>query len=471
MTPKPAAFPPHRPILIAVIAASAFFMEILDATVIAPAVPQIAESFNTSATAISAGISSYLITVGVFIPASAWMSERFGARAVFAVAIAVFTLASVLCGMSQTLGQFTLARVLQGMGGAMMSPVGRLEVLRRTEKSDLLMAIAYLTWPGLTAFAVGPLLGGFLTTYLSWRWIFYVNVPIGLFGIAMVLTFFERNTGGTHKPFDLRGFLLNGSALGLLILGVETAGHGGRIVLGSIVAAAGLLLGFLALRHGTRHPAPLLSLVPFRMLTFSIGTFSGGGLFRISVGATGFLLPVMFQLAFGLTAFEAGVLVFYFLMGDLAAKAFANTLLRVFGFRPVMVIDGAIVVASGFALILLTPAMPYWLMVAILVASGMVRSIQFSALNSLSFADIPPELMSSASTLGSMLHQINMGFGVTLAALLLNASAGLRAGTGAALTHADFRIALGAMAVLALIATLNYLRLPPDAAADLRGDQ
>src|SRR4051812_27728161 len=169
-------------------------MEILDATIISPAIPEIARSFGTTPVAVSAGISSYLITVAIFIPASAWMSDRFGVRNVFACAIGLFTIASVLCGMAETLTQFTAARVLQGIGGAMMSPVARIEVMRRTHPSQLLRMIAFVTWPGLSALVIGPPLGGLLTTYLSWRWIFYINLPIGLIGITLVLTFFDRAT-------------------------------------------------------------------------------------------------------------------------------------------------------------------------------------------------------------------------------------------------------------------------------------
>jgi EmrB/QacA subfamily drug resistance transporter len=465
MTSHPTPANAHHPVLIALIAASALFMEILDATAIAPAVPKIAESFQTNATAISAGISFYLITVAIFIPSSAWLTERFGARAVFAVAIAIFTIASVLCGLSENLTQFTLARVLQGIGGAMMSPVGRLEVLRRTDKTELLRVIAFLTWPGLSAFAFGPPLGGLLTTYLSWHWIFFINVPIGIAGIALVLIFFERGTGRATRRFDGLGFVLNGGALASILYSLEQIARDGVKPVAAALLAAGTMAGILALRHAGRHPAPLLPVSALKVATFRIGTLTGGGLFRVSVGATAFLLPVMFQIGFGMTAFNAGLLVFCFLMGDLAAKSFANRIARRYGFWSVLVFDGLLIFITGMGLVLLTPQTPLWLIVAVLVVAGMVRSVQFTALNSLAFADIPPEEMSNASTISSMLHSVMMGAGVTVAAMTLNATAALRASIDAELTLFDFHVALAVMALLALIAIIAYIPMDRDAGA------
>src|SRR5262245_37761398 len=259
--PPPANPAPQHgnPTLIALIAASALFMEILDATIIAPAIPQIAVSFGTTPVALSTGISSYLITVAIFIPASAWLSDRFGARKVFASAIAVFTIASVLCGLAETLTQFTAARVLQGIGGALMSPVGRIEVMRRTDPKQLLRMIAFITWPGLSALVIGPPLGGLMTTYMSWRWIFYMNVPIGVIGIILVLTFYDRSPTTARRRFDALGFVLNGAALGSLIYGIESVSRGGPIIMALAFVGLGLALGASAIRHAPRHPRPLRS--------------------------------------------------------------------------------------------------------------------------------------------------------------------------------------------------------------------
>lgn len=469
MTASPSAAPIQNPTLIALIVAGAFFMEILDATIIAPAIPEIAASFGTTAVAVSTGISSYLITVAIFIPASAWLSDRFGARNVFACAIALFTVASVLCGYSQNLEQFAAARILQGIGGAMMSPVGRIEVLRRTDKAQLLRTIAFLTWPGLSAFVVGPPLGGLLTTYLSWRWIFFINVPIGLIGIALVLTFFHKASDAPRRRFDGIGFVLNGGALASLIYGIETISRNEPLILTAIFLTLGLTLGYLAIRHAKRTPSPLLTLIPFKTPSFAVGTLWGGGFFRLAASGTAFVLPVMFQVGFGMSAFAAGLLVSSYLAGDLGIKVVANRIVRAFGFRNVLIGGSLVVAAVSSPLLLIGPETPLWITVIILVLVGASRSVQFTALNSLIFADLPPDQVSSASALNSMSHQVSSGIGVGLAAVVLAMSSQFRGGGGAVLTMTDFRIALGFAIALALMALLSYRSMSHDTGSHVTG--
>jgi EmrB/QacA subfamily drug resistance transporter len=452
---------PGSPTLIALIVAAAFFMEILDATIIAPAIPEMAKSFGTTAVAVSTGISSYLITVAIFIPASAWLSDRFGARNVFTFAIALFTVASVLCGYSQDLTQFTLARILQGIGGAMMSPVGRIEVMRRTDKAQLLRTIAFLTWPGLSALVIGPTLGGFLTTYLSWRWIFFINVPIGIAGIVLVLIFFDKARGTAVRRFDTLGFALNGGALGTLIYGIESISRNESPIATVGFLTLGALLGTLAIRHAMRHPAPLLSLGPFKVPSFAVGTLSGGGLFRLSASGTAFILPVMFQVGFGMTAFAAGLLVGSYLAGDLGIKVVANQIVRRFGFRNTLLGGTLVVVAVSVPLLLIGPQTSLWIVVPILVAVGASRSVQFTALNSLIFAELPADQIGSASALNSMSHQVSSGIGVGLAAVALALSSLWQGHGGASLTMLDFHVALGFTLLLALAAVVFYSRMSP----------
>ena len=458
-----------RPTLLALIVAAAFFMEILDGAIISPAIPQIAESFNSTAVAVSTGISSYLITVAIFIPASAWLSVRFGSRAVFATAIAVFTVASVLCGISNGLLEFTLARILQGIGGAMMSPVGRIEVMRRTAKPDLLLMIAFLTWPGLTGLVVGPPLGGMLTTFLSWRWIFFINIPIGLVGIGLVLTFFDRARSPNPQPFDALDFILNGLSLATFLHGLESVGRGGSTIVALTFIAVGVLLGVAAIRHAMKSPFPLLPLAPMKVYTFAVGTLWGGGLFRLGIGGLGFLLPVMFQVVFGMSAFDAGLLVACFLGGDLGIKPVANKIIRRFGFRTILIADGILVAATGFAFVFISPATPQWVLIPLLVFTGGSRSVHFTALNSLVFADMPQEQIGNASTLNSMIQQVMMGTGVGISAVALALSAALRDHIGAPLTMFDFRVAFALGALLALAAVLSYIPMSPQVAAHVSG--
>lgn len=454
---------------IALIASSAFFMELLDATIIVPAIPQMAQSFGTSSVAMSTGISAYLLTVAIFIPASAWLTERFGARLVFSVAIGVFTIASVLCGLCQNLTEFTLARILQGVGGAMMSPVGRLEVLRRTDKAQLLRAIAFLTWPGLAAFAVGPPLGGFIATYGSWPWIFYINVPIGIIGIVLVLIYYDKGTSVPRRPFDFIGFLSAGSALACLLYGFELLGRPPEWKWALGFLAVGLALGAFALHHARTAANPLLTLDPFRIKTFTIGNIHGGTFFRMQVGAIAFTLPVMLQVALGYSAFSAGLMMFVFLMGDLSSKAYANRLLRRFGFKNVLVYTSLLIALSTLAIMAISAGTSLWIILPILFAAGSIRSIQFSALNSLNFADVPQAEMNVASTLTSMMQQVTMAAGVSLAAVTLSLSLMLRGADADALSLFDFRVTLGISAVLALIIMVVYIRMPSDAGAHVTG--
>src|SRR5690606_29541520 len=304
----------------ALLVAGAFFMEFLDGTVIATALPDMAKSFGDQAVDLNIGISAYLITLAVLIPASGWIADRFSARKVFALALAIFTLASVFCGLSTTLDQFVAMRVLQGMGGALMVPVGRLAVLRTTPKHQLITAIATLTWPALVAPIIGPPLGGFITSFASWRWIFFINVPLGLIAIALALRIIPDIHETERRPFDMRGFLSTAIAMVSLVYAMESLGaqqpQGG-------LTAAMLLLGagtlFYALRHFRRARWPMIRLDAMQVPTFRV-TMYGGSLFRASISAVPFLLPLMFQVGFGMDAFHAGLLVLAVFVGNLTIK-------------------------------------------------------------------------------------------------------------------------------------------------------
>jgi EmrB/QacA subfamily drug resistance transporter len=428
-----------------------------------------AVSLNVTPLSLKAVVTSYILSLAVCIPVSGWLADRFGTRRIFGIAVALFTVSSVLCGLAINAPMLVASRILQGIGGAMMSPVGRIEVMRRTAKPDLLLMIAFLTWPGLTGLVVGPPLGGLLTTYLSWRWIFFINIPIGLAGIALVLTFFDRARSPEPKPFDALGFILNGLSLATFLHGLESVGRGGSAITSLTFIAAGILLGTAAIRHALRHPTPLLSLQPMRVYTFAVGALWGGGLFRLGIGGMGFLLPVMFQVVFGMSAFDAGHLAACFLGGDLGVKPIANKIIRLFGFRNILIADGILVAATGFAFVFISPATPQWVLIPLLVFTGASRSVHFTALNSIVFADMPQEQIGNASTLNSMIQQVMMGTGVGISAVTLALSAAMRDHMGAALTMFDFRVAFGLGAVLALAAVLTYIPMSPHVAAHVSG--
>lgn len=459
----------RRQLLIALLVAGTFFMETLDGTVIATALPQMAVSFKASAVDLGIGMTAYLLTLAVFIPISGWIADRYGARSVYAAAIALFTVASVLCGLSNGVWTFTGARILQGIGGAMMVPVGRLVVLRVTPKVGLMQAISFITWPGLTAPVLGPPVGGFITTYASWRWIFFLNVPVGL--VAMALAFYlVPNERGQRRPFDALGFLFTGVALTALMYGLELLGRQELPWRAAIVSlAVGAAAGVAALWQARRHPHPLLDLSAFAVRTYRI-TVAGGSLFRTAISSLPFLLPLMFQLAFGLSAFSSGLLVLSLFAGNLGMKMLTTPALRRFGFRRVLIVNGIVVVLSILACSFLTPATPVALVIAVLFVGGLARSMQFTSLSTIGFADIPQGKMSGANTLASMIVQITMAGGIAVGAIALRVSALIvGGGDDRAAVLAQFHLAFALMAVLAAAAIIDCLGLAPDAGAEVSG--
>lgn len=458
----------RQSVAIALLVAGALFMEQLDGTVIATALPQMAQSFGVGAVDLNIGMSAYLLTVAVFIPASGWVTDRFGARMVFASAIVTFTLSSVLCAASGTLWQFTAARVFQGIGGAMMVPVGRLIVLRNTEKQHFVRMIAYLTWPALTAPVVGPPLGGLITTYSSWQWIFLLNVPLGIAGLGLAMILIPNSRGDSKATFDWRGFVLTGLASFSLMYSLEAIGRG-RIdwLVTAPLLCAGLSAGIYAVRHALHAAHPLLDLHPFRLPSFAI-TVSGGVLFRVAISAVPFLLPLMFQLPFGLDPLDSGLLLLAVFAGNLGMKPATNAVLGRFGFRRTLIWNGVLAMATIFACGLLTAATPTAVIVTVLFLSGLSRSMEFTTINALSFCDLDQARMSGANTLFSMLQQMGNALGVAGGAIMLRTAALTHAGNGE-VTTLDFHIAFWAIGLVGLVGVWHFRRLAPDVGAALRG--
>ena len=452
----------------ALLVAGAFFMEFLDGTVIATALPDMAKDFGVTAVELNIGISAYLITLAVLIPASGWIADRFGARAIFTLALAIFTLASVFCGLSTEVHIFVAMRILQGVGGALMVPVGRLAVLRTTPKHQLIKAIATLTWPALVAPIIGPPLGGFITRYASWHWIFFINVPLGLAAIILSLRIIPDIRETERRSFDLSGFITTSVAMVSLVTAMERLGDRQPQIWPTLALAA---LGFgcllYSIRHFRRAAAPMVRLDALQVPTFRV-TMYGGSLFRASISAVPFLLPLLFQVGFGMDPFHSGLLVLAVFVGNLTIKPATTPLIRWLGFRRLLLINGALNVCSLLACALLTPQTPVWAIMLILYLGGVFRSIQFTGVSTLAFADVPAAQMSDANTLFSTASQLAVGLGITLGAI------GIRLGEQvgdwlhlSTLPGISFRLSFVFIAVICLVGMIDSLHLAKTAGSSV----
>ena len=460
----------RRALIVALIVSCAMFMELLDGTVISTALPQMARSFGENPINVSVGMTAYLLTLAVFIPVSGWVADRFGSRTIFASAIALFTLASVLCGLCQNLPEFSAARVLQGIAGAMMVPVGRLVVLRNTAKRDLLRAMAFITTPGLVAPVVGPAVGGFITTYASWRWIFYLNVPIGALGLLLVFLFMTNYREPEHRPFDPLGFVLSGTGLGLLMYALDAVSRGdadGTLV--GAALAAGTVIGFFAIRHARSHRHPMLDLSALRLPTFATATIWGGMCFRLVIGSTPLLWPLLFQVGMGMSAFQSGLLILTCAAGDVATKSFVNRAVRRFGFRSLLTANTLVIAVCSLTFAAIGQGTPIVPIVVLLIVVGVFRSLNFTSVNALAYTDVRPEMMSSASTLLSTIQQLSFGIAIAFGALVLRGAAWVHGHGSLAFSLDDLHLAFAVMAGAALLAAYSFRRLRPDAGVEVSG--
>ena len=451
--------------MIPLVVAMAFLMEQLDSTIITTAVPDIARSLHVTPVQMSLAVAAYVLAVAVFIPVSGWFTDRFGARRIFISALVVFTVASALCGVAQNFSMLVAARVLQGFGGAMMTPVGRLILLRAFPRREMMRAMTYVTIPAIIGPVIGPLLGGVLTTYLSWRWIFYVNLPFGLFGILLALRFIENTREPSVGRFDFPGFIMVGSGLGLLQFSMENVSR----PLISIPTIAVTLLGAVMLLaafgvYAKHAAAPVVDLDLFRLRSFRIGTLAGG-ICRVAMNGTPFLLPLMLQVGFGMSPIASGSITFVSSISALFMRFLSARWLPLYGFNKILIgsaIAGSATLA-GFAL--LEPGMPHWALLLYVFVFGLMRSIQFMTSNTLSYADMPTERLSRATSLGGVLQQLSISLGVSLGAMLLSAVSLHNRPLTAARFHEVFLLT----AILPLLAIPGFMRLRPEDGAQVSG--
>ena len=455
---------PHTVLLIV---ASAMFMEQLDGTVLATALPTMARSFDADPLRMNIALTSYLLTLAMFIPASGRIADRFGSRTVFRAAIGLFTVGSILCAQAPTLATLVAARMLQGVGGAMMSPVGRLVMLRVVSKAELVRAMAWLMIPATIGPIVGPPLGGFIVTYLSWHWIFYINVPIGVAGMILVTIFIDEMKEPKRQPFDLRGLILAGVALSCLMFGIEVGSRGvGAWWIVAALLTTGVLSATLYWFHAGRHPRPMLDFALMRIPTFRLSVLCGT-LSRIAVGAMPFLLPMMMQIGFGLSAVQSGLITFVSSIGSLLMRICAPWFLRTLGFRNVLMWVGVLATTLLATSAAFRPSWPIAVIYAVLVANGFFQSLQFMAYNTIAYADVPRTEMSAATSFYTTFQQMSLTLGIAISAAALAGAIAINGHPEPRL--GDFSAAFLFVAAISMMAPLLASRLEKGAGAELSG--
>jgi EmrB/QacA subfamily drug resistance transporter len=452
--------------VVPLIVACAMFMESVDANVIVTALPAMARDFGHDPVTLKIAIISYVLGLGVFIPVCGWLADRFGARTVFRTAIGIFVAGSLLCAASTSLAAFTVARFIQGVGGAMMVPVGRIIIFRVVQRSEFIRAMNYLSLPAMLGPAAGPLLGGFITTYLHWRLIFFINIPIGILGIYLTNRHIVNTREPHPGPLDWPGFLLSASGAVLFLLGASLIGSSDLVSTGTAFATCGsgvLLLGVYVL-YAKRIERPLLDLRFLRIPTFQ-ASVAGGSLFRIGLGAVPFLLPLALQEGLGMTAFHSGAITCASALGGMFTRVIAAPVLHRFGFRNVLIVNAALAGIAIAACGAFFPGTPTWVIWLVVLLSGLFPALQFTSLNSLTYAEIGSRDVGRATSLASAVQQMSLGFGVTVGGIVLQISHTLQGHT--AMVWSDFWPAFLVVGLCSVASIALTRHLPHDAGSEI----
>jgi EmrB/QacA subfamily drug resistance transporter len=451
--------------IVPLIVAVALFMENMDSTVIATSLPAIAKDIGANPLELKLAITSYLLSLAVFLPVCGWTADRFGARTVFRGAIVVFMLGSIGCAMSGSLTQFVIARMVEGMGGAMMTPVARLILVRTVDKRELVLAMIWVTVPALAGPMIGPPIGGFITTFMSWHWIFFINIPMGIAGIVLATIYIKDVRAEHPDPFDARGTALAGTGIAGLVFGssmlglhvVPVAVTIGLIVVGIIAAAA-------YVRHARRAEAPVLDLNLLKVPSVHAAVV-GGMIYRAGAGALPFLLPLLLQLGFGLSAFESGLITVANVVGAFGMKLIIPIVLRNLGFRVTLTANALVSALLIGICATLVPGVSMVWMLGILGVGGFFRSLQYTSLNTIAYADLDPKYLSRATSLVAVGQQLSIALGVAIGAGMVELTL-LWRGIGTIVAE-DFQPAWIIIGLISGSSAFFFYRLPPNIGAEV----
>ncbi|HQT65283.1 MAG: hypothetical protein B7Z75_01025 [Acidocella sp. 20-57-95] len=451
--------------IVPLIVACALFMQQMDSTALATSLPSMAESLGVSALRLHLAITSYLMALAIFLPVSGWVADKFGPRRVFCTAIAVFTTGSILCGVSVSIDTLVAARVLQGIGGAMMVPVGRLILVRSVEKAELLPAMVLMNMTAIVGPATGPLLGGAITSFFSWRWIFWINVPAGILGIILTLLFIQDVNRTEVKRFDWPGFALTGLGFGCLMAGLDSfSGALSGDIWPLLLLLAGTATLVVYYHYSRRVSNPILDLRLFRLKTFRISVI-GGSIFRLGFGAIPFLLPLLMQIGLGYSPLQSGSITFISSAGSFGVRTITRRVIKKFGFRNILIVNGLITGAFMILYGMFDTSTSRWFMMAVIFGGGVFRALQMTCTNTIAFADVNNTQMRDATSMSQMSQRLSQVSGVALAALVL----GLAGDGGAHLTLHAFKIAFWVVGAFSALSVVSFWQLQPEAGAEIAG--